>query len=106
MIWIYPIILLIVFEAVADVFAKQWSLKQHWYLAVLALLSYVICNTFWLFALKNGSGLARGGMIFSVACAVLAIVLGLIVYKEPVSKTQILGIVIGVVSIVLIFWQG
>lgn len=53
--WVVPIIFLIVFEIVADIFAKKWSENQIFWLGFAALFFYLVCNTFWLYALKNGS---------------------------------------------------
>jgi multidrug transporter EmrE-like cation transporter len=103
--WILPLSLLIAFEFIADILAKQWSLKQKTILAVGSLLGYLIANSFWLFALKNGSGLARGAVIFSVASAIIAIALGIFLFKENVNKFQIIGLALGVVSIILLFWN-
>jgi len=104
--WILPLALLIFFELVADIFAKEWSLKQHLvWLAVFALAAYLIANTFWLFALKNGSGLAKGAMIFAIASAGIAVTLGYFVYKEPLSTTQIVGLGFGLVSLVLLLGE-
>jgi drug/metabolite transporter (DMT)-like permease len=104
MIWIFPLVLLIIFEAIADIFAKEWSLRQHSFLWVGALVAYCIGNTFWLFALKNGSGLSRGAIIFSLTSEILALLIGLVLYKEHFTHTQILGMVLGIFSLILIFW--
>ena len=103
--WIFPIFLLIFFEFIADILAKQWSIHRGFMLATGALLSYLVANSFWLFALKNGSGLARGAVIFSVASGIIAVGLGLLVYKEEVTRTQVIGLVLGLISIGLIFWN-
>ena len=103
--WILPLGLLITFELIADIFAKQWSLDRKVTLAFGALGSYLIANTFWLFALKNGSGLAPGAVIFSVASAVIALFLGLFLYKENLTKIQIFGLILGLISITLLFWN-
>ncbi|MCX6793269.1 MAG: SMR family transporter [Candidatus Falkowbacteria bacterium] len=103
--WIIPLSLLIIFEIVADIFAKNWSLQRTTWIAVTSLASYLIANSFWLFALKNGSGLGRGAIIFSVATAIIAVILGILFYKEPVNKFQIIGLVLGVIAIVLLFWE-
>lgn len=103
--WILPLGLLIIFEGLADIFAKNWAIQRTTWIAAVSLGCYLIANSFWLFALKNGSGLGRGAIIFSVASAVIAIGLGIFLYKEPVSKLQIFGLVLGVVSIVLLFWE-
>lgn len=103
--WLLPLALLIGFELIADIFAKKWSLERKTVLAAAALVSYLIANSFWLFALKNGSGLARGAVIFSVASGVVAIGLGIFLFKESLSKIQAIGLVLGLVSIALIFWN-
>ncbi len=97
--WIFPLSLLIVFEIIADILAKQYSLNHKMLFAILALLGYVTANTFWLFALRNGSGLARGAVIFSVATGIIAVVIGVGLYHETVSRQQIIGLVLGILSI-------
>lgn len=105
MIWIVPLSLLIIFEVVADIFAKEYSLKGNWYLWTGALLAYVIANVFWLNAIKNGSGLGRGAIIFSVASAIIAVIIGVYFYHENTNKIQLIGMGLGVISIILIFWE-
>jgi multidrug transporter EmrE-like cation transporter len=103
--WIIPLSLLIIFEAIADIFAKNWSIHRTAWIAITSLSFYVIANSFWLFALKNGAELGRGAIIFSVASAIIAILLGVLIYKEPVSKIQTAGLALGLLSIVLLFWE-
>ena len=103
--WIPPLILLIVFETLADIFAKNWSLDQNRFWAWGSLFFYMVANSFWLFALKNGSRLAREAVIFCVLTGVIAVALGAWIYKEPLSKTQTGGLILGIVAIVLLFWE-
>ena len=105
MIWIVPIFLLIVFEGLADVFSKHYSLKPTWYFWVLAIALYIIANIFWLSAIKNGSGLGRGSVIFSVGSAILGVLIGLILFNEQTSKFEIIGFALGILSLVFIFWE-
>ena len=105
MIWIFAIIMVVVWELVADIIAKEYSLKGYWYLWVGAIFAYIITNIFWLWSIKSGSGLARGALIFSVCSAVGASVLGIYFYGEPTNKIQLTGIILGVLSLVLIFWE-
>lgn len=100
--WILPFTLLVVFEALADIFAKEWQEKRAMYLAVASILAYTVANSFWLFALKNGSGLARGGFLFAIACTVLAVGIGWWVYGEAVTTRQWIGVALGIVSMWLV----
>lgn len=97
--------MLVLFELVADVFAKEYSLKNTWLLWSLAILSYVIANAFWLNAIKNGSGLGKGAIIFSLVSAVMATIIGILVYREVLTKIQLVGVVLGIISLVFIFWE-
>ena len=103
--WILPLSLLIIFEAIADILAKEWQLHRGTLLWIGAIAGFVVANIFWLFALKNGAGLARGGMIFSVASAILATAIGLLMYKEEVSRMEVAGMALGLVALVLICWE-
>src|SRR5687767_3234049 len=103
--WILPLLLLILFEGVADILAKEWSLYGKPIRWIGAIGAYVLANTFWLYALRSGSGLTRGAIIFSVGSAILAVVIGLVLYKESVTKTEVLGIILGIVALALIFWN-
>src|SRR3989344_5404431 len=106
MIWIIPLAILIFFEAIADIFAKEWSLgNKSFFYAILALVAYLLANSSWLIALKYGSGLTRGAIIFSVASAILASIIGIVFYKEELSQIQLIGVFLGILSIVFIVWE-
>jgi len=104
--WTMPLLALIVFEGLADVLAKEWSLHGHALRWVAAIGGYVLANIFWLFALRGGAGLTRGAMIFSVGSAVLAVFIGSVLYRESLTKLEIIGTMLGLVALVLIFWNG
>ena len=102
--WILFLLFLIVFEAIADIFAKNYSLHAGVFYFLGAIVAYVVANVFWLFSLRSGAGLARGAIIFSVASAIVAVLLGLLLYRETVSARGITGILFGIVSLILILY--
>ena len=104
MIWLLPLFGLIGFEIVADIFAKEYSLKGGW-LWFGAIAGYVIANSFWLYSIKHGAGLARGANIFSVSTAIIATIIGVYFYKEELGNFQMIGIFLGIISLTLIFWE-
>lgn len=103
--WLPSLVLLILFELIADILAKEWSLRgsYSWWLG--AIISYIAANSFWLYSIRHGSGLGRGAVIFSVASAVLAVIVGIFLYKEVLTRTQIIGSILGVLALILIFWD-
>ncbi len=104
MIWILPLIGLIGFEVIADIFAKEYSLHGGWFW-FCAIACYVIGNSFWLYSIRHGAGLARGATIFSVSTAILATITGVYFFHEELRTYQLLGIALGVVALALIFWE-
>jgi len=102
--WIIALSLLIVFEGLADIFSKEYSLNGSWQYWCLAISGYVIANAFWLFSIRRGSGLARGAVLFSIASAILAVLIGSLKYQEKIGKIEFIGMVIGVLAIALILW--
>ena len=102
--WIAPLSMLVLFELIADILAKEWSTRASGYLWIVALAAYIIGNAFWLLALKNGAELSRGVIIFSVMSEVLAILIGVLLYKEILTPLQWSGIVLGFVSLIMILW--
>lgn len=102
--WILFLLLLIVFEGIADVLAKNYSLHGGALYFAAAIAGYIAANIFWLFSLRTGAGLARGAVMFSVASAIAAVLLGLLLYRETVSARAVAGIFLGVISLVLIMY--
>jgi multidrug transporter EmrE-like cation transporter len=100
--WQLWLALLVVFELAADVFAKEYSLTRARLHAVLAIALYVACNSCWLVALCRGSGLARGAILFSVSSAVLAVVLGVLVYRESLTPANSAGLLLGLAALALL----
>lgn len=89
-------------EFVSQILAKEWSLRGGKLLAFLALLGFVVVNTFWLLALRNGSGLARGIIFFSVGVMLFGLIAGNLWYGENMSRTKVFGASLGLVSVVLL----
>ncbi len=103
--WIVALMLLILFEGIADIFSKNYSLKgqpSYWFLAISG---YIIANCFWLWSIRRGSGLARGGVLFSIGSAIIAVLIGTLMYGEKMGKIELAGILVGFIAIVLIFWS-
>jgi glucose uptake protein GlcU len=103
--WVIALLLLIGFEAVADILSKEYALHGTFLYWSLALCGYIVANIFWLISIRKGSGLARGAILFSVGSAILAVLIGVLKFQEKIGKVELVGIVIGVLSIVLIFWS-
>jgi multidrug transporter EmrE-like cation transporter len=103
--WILFLGLLILTEAVADIIAKEYQLHAGAIRFIGAISAYVLANVFWLVALRSGAGLTKGAIFFSVGSAILAIVIGLVLYKESITTIQFVGVVLGFIAIILLVWE-
>lgn len=103
--WLILISFVIVLEVFADILAKEYALKGNWYFWLGSLMFYLIATIFWLSSMKNGSGLARGVIIFSVGTTIAAIIAGIIFYSETTNKIQFTGMILGALSLILILWE-
>jgi hypothetical protein len=55
--WLIFILILVVFELIADVLAKQFALNGKLVFAVLSVLGYIAANIAWIMNLRNGGEL-------------------------------------------------
>ena len=97
--------LVVFLESFSDILAKEWSLKSNNWMVAAALSGYLITNIFWLYALKNGMGLTRGAVIFSVGSAILGVLIGVLFYKEVLTPLQTIGVILGLMGAIMIFWE-
>ena len=97
--WFGFLLLLVAFELIADVLAKQFALHGVPLVAVLAICGFVLANIAWLISLRMGAQLGRGAVLFSVLSAIGAVAIGLLIYHERVSTLQLIGLALGVAAV-------
>jgi|SRR5579884_2506935 len=97
--WLLFLLLLVGFELIADVLAKQFGVTGKLFFAVLSILGYVVANIAWLVSLRTGGELGKGAVLFALLSGVGAVLIGLLVYQESVSPYQLIGLVLGVTAI-------
>jgi multidrug transporter EmrE-like cation transporter len=97
--WLYFLLLLVAFELLADILAKQFSLNGKYIFAILALLGFLAANTAWLISLRAGAELGKGAVLFSVLSGIGAVLIGVLVYHEKTTPWQIIGLILGIAAI-------
>ncbi len=97
--WLYFLLLLVGFELIADILAKQFAVSGKYVFAVLSIGGFIAANTAWLISLRTGAELSRGAILFSVLSGIGAVMIGLFVYHEKVSPYQGIGLALGIAAI-------
>src|SRR5437867_11432914 len=94
--WVTFILILVLFEGVADVLAKQFALNGKLVIAVLSIIGYVAANIAWLISLRSGGERGQGAVSFAALSGGAGAVLGLLVYRERGGSYLLIGMRLGV----------
>ncbi|HEY4387339.1 MAG TPA: hypothetical protein VGN34_23025 [Ktedonobacteraceae bacterium] len=97
--WLYFLLLLVAFELIADILAKQFAVGGKIIFAILSLVGFVAANTAWLISLRTGAELGKGAVLFAVLSAAGAVVIGMTLYHEKITLYQGIGLFFGIVAI-------
>ncbi len=100
--WLTFVLILVVFELIADVLAKQFALNGKPFIAVLSILGYVAANIAWIISLRNGGELGKGAILFAALSGIIAVIIGILVYREKASPYQFIGMGLGITAIVFL----
>jgi len=90
-----------ILEIIADILFKEWAIHAKKIPLFSGIILYVLATFAWAFSLKY-QGLVRAVLIFGIITATVAILIGIFIYKEQASPLNILGIILGIISIILL----
>lgn len=97
--WLYYLLVLVVFELVADILAKQFAISGKYVFALLSIIGFIAANTAWLVSLRTGAELSKGAVLFSVLSGIGAVLIGVFVYHEKTTTYQVIGLLLGIAAI-------
>ena len=100
--WLAPLIGLLLFETLADYFSGRWATSEQLGWAFAASAIYMGSTLCWLVAMKHGVGLARGTIIISILSALLTVLMGVLIFHERLTPTQLIGSLLGAAGFILI----
>lgn len=99
--FILLVIVVSLLEVIGDILFKEWTIKDNKYFLLLGIVAYMIATTCWAFSLRFQS-LSKAVVIFGVLTVIIGVLVGVLLYKEPLTNLNIIGIVLGLASIVLL----
>ena len=82
--------------------SKEFALRPGWDLFIFIIIVDVISVTTWLPAIFQKNQLSITGVIWSLVSLMLTVGVGILFFKEQLTLTQALGILLGVVAVVLL----
>lgn len=91
----------VIFEIIADVLFKYWSLNNRLILLVTGTSLYTIGTLLWAYTLRYET-LTVTVMIFSIGNLVGASIFGIFWFNEQLTTQQYIGILLGFISVMLL----
>jgi drug/metabolite transporter (DMT)-like permease len=100
-----PLLLLFAVSAVSvgagDYLAKKWSLEPGWDLLAGALACY-FCSSFFYMQTLTRKGLVVSCIIWSISSIIAFLFVGLVVFHETLTGTQVAGVILGTAALLLL----
>ena len=90
------------FFAVGEYLSKSWALQPSVNKALLLISMYVAGTIAWLPAIHRGQTISVVGTIWSLLSLITTLFVGIIIFHETLTVTQIVGLCFGVVAVVLL----
>jgi len=99
--FILLVIVVSILEVAGDILFKEWTIKNNKYFLILGIIAYLVATTFWAFSLKF-QNLSKAVVIFGVLTVIIGVLVGVFLYKEPLTTLNIIGVILGLAAIFLL----
>lgn len=91
----------VIIEIAADVLFKKWSLTNNGWLFAIGIVIYLAGTVLWAFSLKY-EYFSKAVAVFAILNLIIAVLAGVIIFKDDLSAINKTGIALGIISIILI----
>jgi len=94
-----------VVTVLGDALVKQASLQNAfsgWKILTIGALIYGLTAFGWFFVMRKIK-LSTVGVLYGVSCIILLALLSIFYFKEKITSIELLGILLGIVSIVILY---
>lgn len=99
-IFIILTLIAVALEVVGDFSFKKWSIESRWPILAMGLVIYFIGTIFWAYSLKF-EFLSKGIVVFTLLNLFLTVLVGVLYFKEELTVTHEIGIILAIISIIL-----
>ena len=88
--------------AVGEYLSKRYAMQPTWALYWSCILAYIFTTIAWLPLILRTNTLAVTSTIWNIGYFIVSIALGVLMFGEKMSPTQIVGLVLAAVAVVLL----
>ena len=98
------VLIAVVLEVIADVLLKKWAINNKVVFIISGIALYTAATFVWAYSLKFEL-LSKAITVFTILNLLLVVVAGVIIFKENLSVTNKIGIILGLFAIILLEQQ-
>ncbi len=95
------IITAVLLEAAGDILFKKWAIDAKQAVLIAGLIIYFIGTIFWAISLRY-EYLSKAISIFTILNLIVIVLVGTLYFKEKITTINIIGIILGIASIILL----
>jgi multidrug transporter EmrE-like cation transporter len=99
--FIILVIIVSILEVAGDILFKEWSIQKKNIYLIIGTILYMGATIFWALSLKY-QNLSKAVVIFGVLTVIIGVLVGVFIYKEPISTLNVIGVIFGLICIVLL----
>lgn len=96
------IIIAMIFYTIGEYYSKKYANTSLKSFGVIALIGYLVNAFCFLPALSKMNSLTVLGTIWNVLYVIITLVIGLVIFRETITTTQMIGVGLGFISIILL----
>ena len=88
--------------AVGEYLSKRYAMQPTWALYCSSIIAYVFTTIAWLPLILRTNTLAVTSTIWNIGYFIVSIALGILVFGEKMSPTQIVGLVLAAIAVAML----
>jgi len=96
------VIVLVLLEVFAEVFLKQYSLNNKYYSLIIGILFYIGIAIILPGLFKKSENITIANTIWQISNVILVTLIGVLFYKDKLTRLQWLGIFLSIISVYLV----
>jgi multidrug transporter EmrE-like cation transporter len=100
---IFPLFFILLFCEVVALFSiKEYQVSRNKSYAVLGILAYICVALSLISIVHQNNNISLTNVAWNVMSSIYGIFIGYIIFKEKITKTNLIGVLIGMFSLILI----
>jgi drug/metabolite transporter (DMT)-like permease len=99
-------LIIIILEFIALYSVKKYSINKNIFLLMLSCICYAAIPITMYFVLIKGNNISTVNITWNILSTLYGLLIGMIIFGEKVKSLQLYGVILGLVSLAFIFYDG